>query len=230
MRIESMSHTLPMSNFDEYLPETNNTKKRHSPLLPNTITCIVCGPSNCGKTNVVFNLLFEPHGLKFANIYVFSKSLHQPKYKLLESVFENSGIGYFQFSDSDSVITPDEAESDSVMLFDDIACEKHDNIRSYFTMGRHKNIDSFYLGQTYSKIPKQLVRDNANLLVVFKQDEMNLRHIFTDHVTPDISFGDLKNICALAWKDKHGFVVIDKDSEITEGRYRIGFDRFVKDI
>jgi len=31
------------------------------------------------------------------------------------------------------------------MIFDDVACEKQNNIRSDFCMGRHKNIDSFYL-------------------------------------------------------------------------------------
>jgi len=42
-------------------------------------------------------------------------------------------------------------------------------------MGRHKNIDSFYLCQTYS--PKHLIRDNANFIIMFKQDDLNMRHI-----------------------------------------------------
>lgn len=224
-----MSQALTMSNFDVYTnDEVQST--RHSTLLPNNIRCIISGPSNCGKTNVVFNLLFEPQGLKFANVYIFSKSLHQPKYKFLEKVLLNSGIGYFPYNDNESVIDPTEAAPNSIMVFDDITCEKHDNIRGYFTRGRHNNVDSFYLGQSYSRIPKQLIRDNSNLLVLFKQDEMNLGHIFKDHVTPDTSFSDFKDICALAWKDRYGFVVIDKDSEVNKGRYRIGFNKFVKDL
>lgn len=222
-----------MSNFDVFVGGGGGGKsrKRHSSLLPDTIRCIICGPSNCGKTNVVFNLLFDANGLRFSNVYVFSKSLYQPKYKLLEKILAETGIGYFPYADNENVIDPGEAEPDSVMIFDDIACERHDNIRKYFTMGRHNNIDSFYLGQTYSRIPKQLVRDNANLLIVFKQDERNLRHIYNDHVNTDVTYCVFKDICAAAWKDsRHGFLVIDKDCEIDEGRYRIGFDRFIKDL
>lgn len=62
------------------------------------------------------------------------------------------------------------------MIFDDVACEKQNNIRNYFTMGRHNNIYTFYLCQTYSYVQKQLIRDNANLIILFKQDERNLRH------------------------------------------------------
>lgn len=233
MRIENSREKLTISNFDVFVGggAGGDKRDRHSSLLPNSIRCIISGPSNCGKTNVVFNLLFDPNGLRFANVYVFSKSLHQPKYKLLEKVLEESGIGYFSYTDNESVIDPSEAEPDSVMIFDDIACEKHDNIRKYFTMGRHRGVDSFYLGQTYSRIPKQLVRDNANVLVVFKQDDLNLRHIYNDHVNTDVTYGVFKDsICSAAWKDRHGFLVIDKDSELENGRYRIGFDRIIKDL
>lgn len=72
------------------------------------------------------------------------------------------------------------------MIFDDVACENQTNIRNYFAMGRHKQIDSFYLTQTYSKIPKQLIRDNANFLIIFKQDDIHLKHIFGEHVSTDI--------------------------------------------
>lgn len=230
MRLKNTADKLRVTNFD-VVAGAGSTMRRHSSLLPDTVRSIVCGPSNSGKTNVLFNLLFNPNGLKFANVYVFSKSLQQPKYKFLENVLGNTKeIGYYTFSDNDSVINPSEAEPNSIMVFDDIACEKHDNIRNYFTMGRHNNIDSFYLGQTYSRIPKQLIRDNANLLVLFKQDDLNLRHIYNDHVNTDMVFSSFKTICASAWKDKHGFVVIDKDSEPEDGRYRIGFDQIVTDF
>lgn len=38
-------------------------------------------------------------------------------------------------------------------------------------MGRHA-IDAAYQSRTYSKIPKQLIRDNCNFTVLFKQDEI----------------------------------------------------------
>lgn len=205
-------------------------KQKHGPLLPNSIRCVVCGPSNCGKTNVLFNLLFDVNGLRFQNVYVFSKSLFQPKYKMLETVMRSlsdEGVGYYAYSENEQVPPPDEVAPDSVMLFDDVSCERQDNIRKYFAMGRHSGVDAFYLCQTYSRIPKQLVRDNANLILLFKQDDLNLRHAYNDHVNTDMKYENFKDFCVHAWKDRYGFLTIDKDSSFDNGRYRIGFDRFI---
>lgn len=55
---------------------------------------------------------------------------------------------------------------------------------TFFSMGRYSDANLiFYLTQTYSKIPEQLVRDNENFLILFKYDDKNLRHIFDDHLT-----------------------------------------------
>lgn len=50
----------------------NKNYIKHSALLPNTIRCIICGPSNCGKTNVMLSLLLHKNGLKFKNIYIYT--------------------------------------------------------------------------------------------------------------------------------------------------------------
>lgn len=208
--------------------------RKHGELLPNHVRCIMCGPSNSGKTNVMLNLLFNPNGLKFKNVYVFSKSLYQPKYKLMESVLTTTpGVGYFPFSENDQVVHPNEVKQHSVMIFDDVACEKQDNIRNYFTMGRHRDVDTFYLCQTYSRIPKHLVRDNANFLVLFKQDETNLRHVYEDHINTDMSYQKFKELCVSVWNaaaatSKNQFIVVDKERDIDYGRYRIGLDEFIK--
>lgn len=230
MQFEQQTTKFIVKNLDSFLGggmAANGERKKHGPLFPNSIRCIVSGPSNCGKTNLIFQLLFDPNGINFENIYVFSKSLYQPKYKMLQKVLPKE-IGYFPFDDNTSVIKPSEAKPNSVIIFDDIACEKHDNIRNFFTMGRHSNVDIFYLGQTYSYIPKQLIRDNSNLLILFKQDDMNLNHIYRDHVNTDMTFSKFKELCTNAWGDKFGFVVIDKECELKNGRYRVGFDRFLK--
>ena len=123
-------------------------------------------------------------------------------------------------------MAPDEARPRSVIIFDDVACEKLDHIRSYFCMGRYRLVDCFYLCQTYTRIQKHLVRDNANFLIIFKQDDMHLRHIYNDHVNIDMTYPQFKEMCMTCWPD-HGFLVIDKDSEPGSGRYRKGFDQFI---
>lgn len=228
MKIVKQSSTLPVCNIDSFTESNNNNLRKHGVLLPETCRCIISGPSNCGKTNVMMSLLQEPNGLKFENVYVFSKSLYQPKYKFLEKVLKPiKGLGYYTFSENDDVVSPDKAKPHSVILFDDIACDKQNNIRKYFSMGRHNDIDCFYLCQTYTRIPKHLIRDNANLLVLFKQDEMNLRHVYQDHVSTDMDFTKFRGICAECWKTPYGFLVINKDCDLHKGRYRKGFDSYI---
>jgi len=62
-------------------------------------------------------------------------------------------------------------------------------------MGRHKNIDAFYLSQTYSHIPKHLIRENANFNIMFTQDDLNMRHIYQDHIKTDMNYATFVKIC-----------------------------------
>lgn len=231
MKFIKQTDKLSIVNLDNVInPKTVLNQKKHGILLPNNFRSIVCGPSNSGKTNLIINLLVSPNGLYFKNLYVFSKSLYQIKYKFLQCILSDiPEIGYFPFAENEEVPHPNEIKTNSVMIFDDVSCEKQNNIRNYFTMGRHNNIDVFYLCQTYSYIPKQLIRDNANFIVLFKQDERNLRHIYSDHVNTDMSFNIFKQMCSTAWKQSNNaFVIIDKESEKNRGRYRFGFDTFVQ--
>lgn len=202
--------------------------KRHGPLLPNTIRCIICGPSNCGKTNVVVSLLESYNGVRFENVYIYSKSLEQPKYRYLEKLLSNiDEIGFFAFSNNCDVISPSDSLPNSVFVFDDVACDNQDVVREYFSMGRHAHIDCFYLCQTYARIPKHLIRDNANVLILFKQDNLNLRHVYDDHVNTDMTYDEFMALCAICWRKKYGFLVIVKDFPLNAGRYRRGFDEYV---
>lgn len=202
---------------------------RHGVLLPSSIRGIIVGPSSCGKTNLMITLLIHPQGLGFENVYLYSKSLYQPKYRFLEKVLKPiRGLGYYVYSDNEEILQPSHAKPNSVFIFDDVACEKQQVIRDYFSIARHNNIDSFYLCQTYSRIPKQLVRDNANMIILFKQDETNLKHVFSDHVTPDMTFEEFAKVCGECWKDKHDFLTIDKHAPLNEGRYRRGLDCYIK--
>ncbi|KYN07160.1 hypothetical protein ALC62_01880 [Cyphomyrmex costatus] len=196
-------------------------------MLPSSIRAIICGPSNCGKTNVLISFLESPNGVRFENVYVYSKSLQQPKHRYLENLLAPiEEINYFTFSNNSEIIPPSEALPNSIFIFDDVACDKQDAIRDYFAMGRHANIDCFYLCVTYAKIPKHLIRDNANLLILFKQDGTNLKRVYNDHVNTDMQYKDFCDLCRKCWQQKYEFLVIDKDSALANGRYRKGFNDF----
>lgn len=227
MRTRKHQQSIEILNLDKCILGGGDFQlhKKHGKLLPNTIRALICGPSNCGKSNVMLSLLFSPNGLKFENVYVYSKSLYQPKYQYLEEVLRPiKGVKYFAFKENDEILCPSKANNNSIFIFDDVACDKQEKIREYFSMGRHSGVDSFYLCQTYSRIPKQLIRDNANFIILYKQDNLNLKHVYTDHVSSDMNFEKFKFLCIECWRDKYGFLVIDKDEDVNTGRYRKYFD------
>lgn len=229
MKIVPQANKLNVNNIDGLTVDgVDSLKSKHGTLLPDTIRCIISGPSNCGKTNVMFNMLTNPNGLHFKNVYIFSKSLNQPKYKLIEKILlDVKDISFFKYNSNDDIIEPQNAKPYSVFIFDDVSTENQNMVKKYFTMGRHNYIDSIYIGQTYSKIPKQLIRDNVNIIIIFKQDETNLKHIYSDHVGSDMTYKIFKEICSIAWQQKYGFLVIVKDDPVENGRYRLGFDKYV---
>ena len=79
MKFEARSIKFPVVNFDNITQEWKIEVKRHGNLLANSVQAIFCGPSNCENTNAFITLLTHPNGLRFENIYIYSKSLNQPK-------------------------------------------------------------------------------------------------------------------------------------------------------
>jgi len=114
-------------------------------MLPISIRGIICDPSNCGKTNVLISLLESPHGVRFENVYIYLKSLQQPNYRYLKNLLAPiEEIDYFTYSNNSDIVSPSEALPNSIFIFDDVACDKQDAIRKYFSMGRHADVDFFY--------------------------------------------------------------------------------------
>lgn len=228
LRLEKQDLSFPVYSVMT-LGDVRENRTKHSPLLPNGIRCIMCATSNGGKTNLMINLLYSEQGLKFENIYLFSRTLNQPKYVQLTNILSTlPEIGFYKYENSDDVPLPSDTKPNSIMIFDDIACDKQDRMRMFFSTGRHNHVDSFYLSQSYCRIPKHLIRDCANLIIVFRQDTLNMKKIYDDHVNFDMTFEKFNEMCTTCWElDHYGFLVIDKECSLLSGRYRQGFDTFI---
>lgn len=55
-------------------------------------------------------------------------------------------------------------------------------------------------------------------------DFRNLRHVYEDHVSADLSWPEFKGMAAVCWKEPFGFLTIDKDGN----NYRKGLDEIFK--
>lgn len=208
---------------------------KHGALLPSSIRCAIIGPSGCGKTSLLLdNYIMCPGWLnwdKINHVYIYSKSFEQDKYQTFMNKcnkLENDIITFI--SHPDDIIPLDECEENSLVLFDDYILEKQDVVREYFTRGRHKGIDCWYLAQTYSKIPKQLIRDNLNFLNIFRQDDLNLNHIYHEFVGCDMKLDEFKKLCQKCWNEPYGFITIDMTRKLNNGKYRNKIQLFLNKI
>lgn len=219
--------SLKVENFD--FVTKDKIIRKHGILFPSHIRCLIVGPSGSGKTNALLSLILNSNGLLFENIYLYSKSLYQPKYRFLKDILKAvKGVGYFEFSEQDDIIAVENAKCNSIFIFDDVPVSKKTNIiKEYFSRGRHRNIDSFFICQTYTNINKQLIRDNANLFIIFNMDLLNLKTIHRDVVSTDMNFETFINLCKHCWDESHGFLTICTESDKNHGRYRKGFDIYI---
>ena len=112
----------------------------------------------------------------------------------------------------------------NLILFDDIMTGPQSVAEDYYTRGRHSNTSCIYISQNYFKLPRQTIRENSNLLVLFKQDDKNLQHIYQDRCSEDSTFLDFalfKSLCHKIWSAApYNFVVIDSTRLPQRGKYR----------
>lgn len=238
MRFVKQTLEIPVRNSDERTCANGSNgsgkmSKRHSNLLPNNVRCIIAGPSGCGKTNVLLSLIESENGLKFENIYIYCKTLDQDKYKYLgEMLRPIKGIGFYTFSSSENVLDPNQMKKNSLVIFDDVINDSginRDVVRNIFTLGRHRCIDVTYLVQSYTKLNKHLIRDNCNFVILFRQDDTNLKHVYNDFgVNADMKFEEFRAFCIECWRQPYGFACVSLEHDRDAGRYRKNFEQYLE--
>lgn len=193
-------------------------------LLPQPLRCLIVGSSGCGKTNLLLNLIYNHNGVLFKNLYVFSKSIEQPAYIELRKKYMdvekklNKTIAYF-YNNCDDIPPLEECRKNSLVVFDDCLMEKQDVIKDYFIRGRHRKLSCVYLSQSYGRVDMQVIRNNLNLLCVFKQNKHYTKRIYDDFVGVDTSYKNFEKMCEKCWKEPYGFLTINTTKKSHKGKY-----------
>jgi hypothetical protein len=217
--------------------EKTTCNANHAPCFPKNIFCVISGATGCGKTNLLLNFLLEGGMLDYNDVYVYTSTLHQPAYKYLakyynnmENFFKNNykrNVTIAHFFDTDEEIkNPNELDPNTnhIMVFDDVMLDDQTKIKEYFCKGRHNNVNVFYLCQSLHRIAKHCIRDNANVFILFHQDDKTLEYFHKTHVSGDMNFKEFRDFCDRAWSKKHGFVVINIWEEPYCGRYVANYE------
>jgi Poxvirus A32 protein len=210
---------MAMINYD--LNKTNISTNQ----FPHIFRCLIIGFSGAGKTNLLLNLLMNQDMslFNYQKVYIYSKTLYQDKYQILIKFFRDIekelGTDILKcFENEEDIILPNEIDSKykNIFVFDDILLDHQGIVEKYFAQGRNNNVSCFYLCQSYSKIKKQVIRDNANVLIMFNTDEKNMKHVYSNHIFHVIpTFNDFKNLCLGYWQNEpNKFFVYNKESNL----------------
>jgi len=217
----------------------SESKGNHATFFPKNIFDIIAGSTGCGKTNLLLNFLLEDGCLNYGSVFIYCSTLHQEAYQFLKKKYTemendikmkckiNVKIAHFyEGDDEENLKDPKELspEMGHIMVFDDVMLNNQTKIKEYFCKGRHNNVNVFYLVQSLHKISKHCIRDNANVFILFHQDDKTLKYFHETHISGDMDFKEFKSFCHGAWSQKHGFVVINVWEEPHLGRYISKYD------
>lgn len=215
-------------------PQFRNINKL-APQFP--YRCLVIGKSGSGKSNLVLNMLYKY--LDFDTLTVYAKHIDNPEYSKLqedlEKHFEEANENKkdtedierpFFFTNTLEKFIPIECystENQNLLLFDDLAGlpeRQQQPIVDVYIRGRHRNISSIYISQSYKRIPKT-VRLQANYVIVFKGlNEMDLKSLYGDFVSKGLPYEDFKSLYHHCTNKKYDFMVLDCENMDLHLRYK----------
>lgn len=234
----------PVRNYDGFglPPSALVEKQRHGRLFPNNIRGLLVGASGAGKTNYLIHMLLQENGIRFQTIILISSSHEQEKYCMLRHVLTSVPEINFaeirnieEFREYVEVKCGGALKPNTLLIFDDLSVG-YDNeflpiMQKYFTTGRHGHIDVFLLYQSYAFIPKSAIRDQLNLIFIFRQDGRNLQLIFRDHCYHELPYSKFLTLCQDAWNHKDfGCLIIDKSRPLRDGKFRRSLNEVYKNI
>ena len=107
------------------------------------------------------------------------------------------------------------------VVFDDMLDSNQKLIDPFFTRGRHKSCDVYYLCQSYFDAPKKTVRNNSNIINLFQQTLKDVEHIHRDISGFDMSYEEFKSLCREAWNEKFNYLLINRLEDKNGSGYRI---------
>lgn len=215
-------------NFDTDRVDQRNTK--HHFLLPDCHYMLV-GPTGCGKTNTLCNMILQ--WLNADKITIYTINPDQDKYQMLADFFdaikEETDEDILNIENPEDVIPVEELDVDDnkVIIFDDIKIDKKnmDTVKEYFSLSRNKKCNCIYLCQSYYDVPKYIRRNTKCFCLFPSLDNRDVREIASDH-RKSIKRTEFEQIYKKATEEPYKFMCLDKTAKHVPEMYRRDFDGF----
>ena len=115
------------------------------------------------------------------DIYIITKSP--------PNQYANSKIKIKEISDETKPLNEYE---NGIIVFDDFLGSSISRyIGQFFNTGRHKNLDLYYLPQSYFDLPKRTIKNDSNKSFLFNQTLKDIEHIYRDVAGFDMNYDEL---------------------------------------
>jgi len=212
--------------------ETDKIQKNHKHhfLIPDCHYMMV-GPTGCGKTNTLCNMLTR--WMSSDKIIIYTINPDQDKYIILKEFFnaveDEIDDDILEIRNPEDVIPVEELDDTEhkIIVFDDIKIDKKnmDRIKEYFSLSRNKSCNCIYLCQSYYDVPKYIRRNTKCFCLFPNVDNRDIRLITNDHAKALDGKGRV-DIYEKATELPYNFMVIDKTSKYPPEMYRKNFDGF----
>ena len=165
---------MKIPNYDK---QKKPNKRKMVDFLDEDYRMLICGQSNCGKTNTLMHMIRMPM-VYFDKIYFYTPNAHQEEIQdlieLMDEISSHKDVGYevLEIGDQDDIIDTSEYPNDNrkVVMFDDHvnAPDRVQNkTANHFTDGRHHMIAPIYRSQSYYDVPQKLRQNCSHMLFYF---------------------------------------------------------------
>ena len=133
--------------------------------------------------------------------------------------YNNSEIKINEISDE---IKPLNEYENGIIVFGDILGSSNGRfIDQFFIRGRHKNLDIYYLSQSYSDLPKRTIRNNSNKIFLLNQTLKINEHIYRDVAGYDMKYDEFEELCRKSWEEDYNHLHIDRSKKRDKGKHCI---------
>ena len=199
------------------------TKKAQLFDLPAKVA-VVGASQRSGKTNWIINALGKPNmyskDFKSEDIYIFSPSLKSNKWvRFIKADEQELSVIYDDIKEQyNEAVSDNKRPPNVVIIFDDLGFggslrgkSKHGILDALVLNGRHYNLSTFFLVQSYKQLAPD-VRGNLSGLVVFNLSTRELDQIVYEHNYLENS-RDFMKLFRRTTKVKHSYFVINYSND-----------------
>lgn len=181
-------------------------------------TCIVAGPTSCGKTIFTYNLLDNLNSMCDKNI---NKIVYY--YDEWQPIFGESKPYNITYEQGLPCLKDFNGKENSLIIIDDMMKETNKEIVNIFTKGsHHRNLSVIFITQNlfYQGKGMRDISLNTNYIIYFKnpRDKAQIMHLARQLYPEDCKF--IQEAYMDATSKPHGYLLIDLKQN-TEDKFRI---------